>query len=141
MNNQISQKNIETIHEILADEIRGDVAAALEKMHKDYSMTWVYKRRDGTLFPRVESKDVEAAMKEVYVIKDRKYDIKHILADEHTVIAELVESYSDEGKTYRTPMVIVWELEEGKIKKGRHYCDPQLSYLDLSQENIEKDVF
>ena len=51
MNNKTQeQKNIETIREILEDEIRGDISAALEKMTVDYSMTWMYKRNDEFCF-------------------------------------------------------------------------------------------
>ncbi len=135
------QKNIDTIHRILDDEIRGDTAAALEKMAEDYAMTWVYKRRDGTLFPRVDGAQVRAAMKDVYVIKGREYKIRRIIAQGDVVMAEMIESYPDEEKpdiVYRTPMVIVWEFEDGKIKRGRHYCDPQLAYLNLSEGDIKK---
>ena len=41
-------------------------------------------------------------------------------------------------KVYRTPLVIVLEMEKGKIKKGRHYCDPDLSYLYLTEKQIKK---
>lgn len=138
MTNEKSQNNIDTIREILADEIRGDVESALKKMHGDYSMTWVYKRKDGVLFPRVTPKDVKKTMDDVYKINDREYSIKNIVASDDVVMAELSESYSYDGKTYRTPMVIVWEFENGKIKKGRHYCDPQLSYMDLTPDDISK---
>ncbi|MEK7185295.1 MAG: nuclear transport factor 2 family protein [Patescibacteria group bacterium] len=133
------QKNIETIRQILEDEIRGDISSALEKMADDYSMTWVYKRKDGTLFPEITSEQVRSAMKDVYVIKNREYKIHHIIAENDVVMAELVESYPDPEKSgvmYRTPMVIVWEFENSKIRRGRHYCDPQLSYLNLSEEEI-----
>ena len=141
MNHQQNpQKNIETIREILEDEIRGDISSALKKMTDDYSMTWVYKRKDGKLFPTVTSEDVRAAMKDVYVIKGREYKIRHIIAQDNVVMAELVESYPDENNpeiVYRTPVVIVWEFENGKIKTGRHYCDPQLSYMNLSEEDVK----
>ncbi len=47
-------------------------------------------------------------------------------------MAEMIESYPDPKtkKVYKTPMVIVWEFKNGKIFKGRHYCDPQVSYID-----------
>ena len=79
-------------------------------------------------------------LKEVYAIKGREYKIKHLISEGDVVIAELIESYPDPktGKIYRTPLVIVWEFEDGKIKTGRHYCDPQLSYLSLTPEQIEK---
>ena len=135
-----SQKNIKIIRDILDDEIRGDVESALEKMHQDYSMAWIYKRRDGALFPRVSAKDVHKTMGKVYKIKNRKYKIINIVANDKTVIAEIIESYPDPKtkKVYRTPMVIVWEFKNGKIKTGRHYCDPQLSSENLSENQIRK---
>ncbi len=140
-NHTIEQDNINTIRQILDDEIRGDIASALSKMSDKYSMTWVYKRRDGILFPSVGMQQVKDAMKEVYVVEGRQYDIKHILAQDRVVMAELIESYPDPKKIgvyYRTPMVIVWEFDdEGKIKTGRHYCDPQLSYENLSEEQLK----
>lgn len=135
-----TQHNIKIIREILEDEKRGDIKSALKKMHRDYSMTWVYKRQDGVIFPRVSVKYVRLAMDKIYKIRNRKYEIKNIVANNKTVIAEMIESYPDPEtkKVYRTPLVIVWELKNGKIKTGRHYCDPKLSYLNLSTKQINK---
>lgn len=130
-------KNIELLKEILADEIAGRIQSALDKMHHEYKMTWAEKRGD-ILFP-YESINKPEQLKDVYCIKGREYRINHILADENTVMAEITESYPDPetGKVYRTPMAMVWELKDGKIFRGRHYCDPQLSYLDLKNEDID----
>lgn len=132
-----AQKNIELLKEILEDEIQGRVSAALSKMDDDYKMTWVYKRKE-TLFPS-EKANKSQDISEVYKIEGREYRINHILADENTVMAEMTESYPDPktGKVYRTPMAMVWEIKNGKILRGRHYCDPQLSYLDLTNEDID----
>lgn len=121
--------NIKIALDILQDEIKGDVKSALKKMHKNYSMTWVYKGYNGKLLPRVSSQDVKKAMKEVYVIKGRKYDIKNIVSGNNVVMIEMIESYPDPKtkKVYRTPQVIVLEFEDNKILRGRHYCDPRLS--------------
>lgn len=135
------QKNIATIHAILEDEVRGDVAAALDKMTADYSMTWVLKKKNGALFPTVTGATIRESMKEAYEIKGREYKIQNIVAQGNVVIAEMIESYPDPEKpnmVYRTPQVIVWEFEGGKIKTGRHYCDPHVSYLGLSEEEIKK---
>lgn len=53
---------------------------------------------------------------------------------------EMVESYPDPKteKVYKTPLVIILEMKDGKIKRGRHYCDPDLSYLNLSNKQIDK---
>lgn len=133
-------KNIKTVLEILKDEVRGDIRAALRKMDKDYSMTWMYKApKSGELFPTTK-KSVEEELKEVYPIKGRKYDIKSIAEGKNVVIVELVESYPDPKtkQVYRTPLVLVLEMKKGKIKTGRHYCDPRVSYLNLTEKQINR---
>lgn len=108
-------------------------------MADDYSMTWVYKHpKTSKLIPKVKT-DVSKEMAKVYVIKDRKYDIKNITANEKVVMIEMIESYTDPEtkKLMRTPQVIVLEFRDGKISKGRHYCDPNLSCLDLDDETLE----
>lgn len=132
-------KNIQTVINILKDEVRGDVKSALKKMASDYSMTWMYQSKDGKLFPHTE-KDVKKELEEVYPIKERKYKIKNIAEGENVVMVELVESYPDPEtkKIYRTPLVLVLEMKDGKIKTGRHYTDPRLSHLFLTKEDIDK---
>lgn len=131
--------NIKTVLEILNDERSGRVKEALEKMTLDYSMTWVYQTSSGEIFPRSE-KNFERELENIYQIKDREYDIKNITENDAVVMIELVESYPDPEttKVYRTPLVLVLEMEKGKIKKGRHYCDPKISYLYLTKDEIDK---
>lgn len=120
-------------------EIKGDVKGACNLITPDYSMTWVYKDKRGKLFPRTK-KNVKTEMKEVYLIKGREYDIKNITENKNVIMIEMVESYPDpkNKKIYRTPLVIVLEMKNGKIKKGRHYCDPRLSYMYLTKEEVAK---
>lgn len=136
----MANKNIKIALDILSDEINGDVKSALKKMDKDYSMTWVYKNKKGILFPFITSKNIENDLKDVYVFPKRKYDIKNICSSKNCVMIEMIESYYDpkEKKTYRTPQVIVLEYKNGKIKTGRHYCDPDISYLHLSEKTLKR---
>lgn len=92
MNKQ--SKNIKIVLKILKDEIGGDMKSALSKMSPDYSMTWVYKSKKGTLFPQTKP-DFKSEMKDVYKIEGRKYDIKNIAEGKNVVMVELVESYPD----------------------------------------------
>lgn len=39
---------------------------------------------------------------------------------------------------YRTPLVIILELIDGKIRSGRHYTDPAMSYDFLSKESTDE---
>jgi len=132
-------KNLKNVLATLEAEIKGDVKTSLRLLDKDYSMTWVYKNKRGELFPHT-SANFEKEMKEVYTIKGRKYDIKNIAEAKDLVILELVESYPDPEtkKVYRTPEVIILEMKNGKIRRGRHYCDPDLSYMNLSLKEIGK---
>ena len=130
-------KNIRLILDILENEADGDVAAAVEEITDDYSMTWMYQAKDNSFFLTTR-KNVKEELDEVYPIKGREYDIRNITEGENVVMIKVIESYPDPetGQIYRTPQVIVLELENGKIKPGRHYCDPRLSYLKLSKESI-----
>ncbi len=130
--------NLQIVLDILTDEVRGDVASALAKMDKSYTMTWMYKGSDGKSFPR-SIPDFSAEMRDVYIIKGRKYEIVNIAEGKDVVLVELIESYPDEesGKIYRTPLVIVTEFKDGRILRGRHYCDPRLSYEFLPESDIK----
>ena len=132
-------ENIKTVLVVLQDEANGDVSSALRKLADEYSMTWVYQKSDGTLFPATE-KNIEKELEEIYPIRNRKYVIKNIAEGDHVVMVELIESYPDpeSEKMYRTPLVLVLEMEDGKICTGRHYCDPALSFLELSDETYEQ---
>jgi ketosteroid isomerase-like protein len=133
-------KNIQTVLAILKDEVNGDVKGALKKMTADYTMTWIYSGiHDKKLFPTTKI-NIKDELEEVYPIKGREYDIKNIAEGNGVVVVELVESYPDPktNKIYRTPLVLVLEMKNGKIRTGRHYLDPRLSEKLLSKAKIEK---
>lgn len=132
-------QNVQTVLELLKDEVEGDVSSALEKMSREYSMTWMYKGKDG-LFP-VSQGNLEAELRdEVYAIKGRAYQIKHIAEGSGVVMVELIERYPDPdtGTLYQTPLVLVLEMEEGKVRTGRHYCDPRISHEALTPDLLER---
>lgn len=130
-------KQIQTVLEILKNEAAGNVQSALEKMTDDYQMTWVYEGRNGDLFPHTEA-NIKKELDDVYHIKGREYDIRNIAENDNVVMIEVIESYPDPktGQVYRTPQTIVLEFENGKIRTGRHYCDPRLSFKKLTKERV-----
>lgn len=133
-------KNIKTILDILQDEVDGNVAAALSKITKDYTMTWVDTGLDGKeLFPTT-TRNIKKELEEVYPIRGRQYDIRNIAEGDDVLMVELVESYPDPKtkKVYRTPLVLVLEMKNGKIRTGRHYLDPTISRKHLTKKQIEK---
>ena len=102
-------------------------------------MTWVDAGVEGShkLFHSTGN-NIKEELEEVYPIKGRDYDIRNIAEGDDVVMIELIESYPDPGtgKLYRTPLVLVLEMKEGKIRTGRHYLDPQITKKDLSKEEI-----
>jgi len=139
VNMKTISKNLQTTLDILRDEVRGDIISARKKMTDDYTMTWMYEKGNGQLFPRSNvTKDSD--LDDAYPIKGRVYEIIHIAEKDNTVFVELIESYPDPDtkKVYRTPLVLVLEFEGEKIRTGRHYCDPKVSFLYLSDEETAK---
>jgi ketosteroid isomerase-like protein len=136
-------KNVQLIIDVLQDEVDGDVEAALKKITKDYTMTWVDSGVDGKeLFPYSprKGKNIKNELDEVYPIKGRQYDIKNIAEGDNVVMVELIESYPNPKtkKVFRTPLVLVLEMKEGKIRTGRHYLDPKLSYKYLTKAQVKR---
>lgn len=131
-------KNLDTILAILKNEVDGDVSAALEKMGREYSMTWMYQGKSD-LFPSSLA-DFENETKDIYRIRGRKYEIKNTAEGDDVVMVELIESYpnSETGTLHQTPLVLVLEMQDGKIRTGRHYCDPQLSHQTLAEADFNR---
>jgi limonene-1,2-epoxide hydrolase len=141
--NTISTNTIATnqkiVSGILHDEVVGNWQDALTKLDKNYSMTWVNQSL-GELFRTIKrGENFEGLIKNAYAIKGRNYDVKNIASNDTCVMVELVESYPDPEtkKIFRTPLVLVLECADGKIVKGRHYYDPTLSSMFLSEEKID----
>jgi ketosteroid isomerase-like protein len=42
------------------------------------------------------------------------------------------------GQLYRTPQVAVCEVVDGKIRRTCHYNDPRVSYVEVTQEDIDR---
>lgn len=129
--------------EVLKDEINGQTDKARQKMHKDYSMTWMYKNRKNEIFPSWKPSPNDG-LEDIYAIKGRSYEIFNLAVSEAidnivTVFVELIERYPDPKtkKIYQTPLVLVLEIVDGKIKTGRHYCDNDISFEDLDKGQIE----
>ena len=132
---------IQTVLDILKDEATGNTAGALSKTHPEYTMTWVYNSYRGELFPRTTMTETDGkdTLQEVYRIQGRKYEILTIAENDNTVMIEMIESYPDPEtqEVYRTPLVLVLTFEDGKIKTGRHYCDPNISFMHLTEDQVD----
>ncbi len=97
-------------------------------------MTWMYQGREH-LFPTSELNRHE--MDEIYSIRGREYQIMNMVSDDAVTFVELIESYpAEDGRFFRTPLVLVLEHPKDHVSTGRHYCDPRLSHAGLELQNI-----
>jgi ketosteroid isomerase-like protein len=119
----------------------GDVEQGKTLLHPQFRMTEMNIGPNGALFRSLDAQQANALLTEAFKIKDRKYQFISVAvdADNQTVVVEFVESYSDPrtGQRYRTPLVAVCEVRDGKIYRTRHYTDDRLSDLHLPQSEID----
>lgn len=123
-------------------EKAGDVALGRSFIHPEFRMTEMNIGPSGTVFRSFEATQVNDTIPEVFQISDREYQFVHCAADEatQTVMVEFVESYTDPNTSqrFRTPIVAVCEIRDGKIYRTRHYTDDRLSDLYLPQSDIDR---
>ncbi len=117
------------------------VAKNLSLVSDNFHFTDMVVAPDKTVFPRVGGEALRKLMKEAFSIKGRQFVFKTIVADEQTqtVVIEFIESYPDpkSGQVYTTPQVSICKITDGKISSTRHYMDPRLSFMNLSNDVIE----
>lgn len=136
--------NIEIALEVLKDEVSGNVKSALEKTDEDFSVTYMYKNRKGKIFPSEKISDTDFDIEDVYSIADRSYEVKNYaennMGEYDVVFVEFIERYTDpETKQYhQTPITIVLQMKDGKIVTNRHYCDNDISFENLTKDQIEE---
>ncbi len=122
-------------------EREGNVAGGLSLLHPEFRSTEMNIGPDGTVFRSLAGSNVRNLIRSAFQISDREYEIVHVLADEEAqvVMVEFVESYTDTvtGKRYRTPIVAVCVVRDGKIYRTRHYTDDRLSDLYLDTSTID----
>lgn len=129
----------QTVIKLLQYEVNGEVEKAMTLLSDIYKMTWMYKSKD-TIFPQIKvDKNFKKEIEEIYKYRNREYKIYNILEKNNTVMAEIVESYDDNGHTYVTPIAFVWTFDdEGKVLTGKHYCDPEISHNTISKSEMDK---
>ena len=123
-------------------ERHNDVSRGLELVSDDFKVTEMSLGNTGKeLFPAVTAAVARDSIGEVYQIKGREYQFVNAMADEsnQTVMVEFVETYPDPqtGQVYRTPQVAVCVVKDNKVYRTRHYNDPRVSYVEVTQQAID----
>lgn len=133
---------IEIVLGSLSAERDNNITVGKTLMHTDYRKTSMYLHKS-IAFPVLEGEAMREAMTKSYSVKGREFHIYNMAANEQTqtVFLELAELEPRAGEHIIWPYVMVCYIEDGKIKRTRHYGDPALMDrpvpLELITESIE----
>ncbi|RWZ78227.1 MAG: hypothetical protein EOT05_00455 [Candidatus Microsaccharimonas sossegonensis] len=97
---------------------------------------------NGTTFPIFAGGDVPVNLEEAYEVEGREFHIWNIAADKttQTVFVELAEIEPRGDKKVVWPYVLVCKIENGRIKRSRHYGDPAIIKANVSLEEVRPAV-
>ena len=94
------------------------------------------------IFPIFSNGNDDVTLDDTYLVKEREFHIWNIASnvESQTVFVELAEVEPRNNKKKVWPYVLVCKIENGKIKRSRHYGDPAVLTKDISVSDIEKVV-
>lgn len=94
------------------------------------------------IFTILTTGDGDDVIKEAYAVKGREFHVWNVAANEETqtVFIELAEVEPTKDSERVWPYVLVCQIENGKIKRSRHYGDPETLKQDISVEQVRSAV-
>ncbi|MEI6850793.1 MAG: hypothetical protein WCK26_02385 [Candidatus Saccharibacteria bacterium] len=94
------------------------------------------------IFPVFTNGDIHTRLEEAYSLEGREFHVWNVAANEatQTVFVELAEVEPTEGSNRVWPYVLVCKIENGKIKRSRHYGDPATLKNDISVNQVRDAV-
>lgn len=98
--------------------------------------------KENTIFPVFAEGDITTALEQAYAVEGREFHVWNMAANEETqtVFIELAEVEPTRDSKRVWPYVLVCQIEDGKIKRSRHYGDPATLRTELSIEQVRDAV-
>lgn len=94
------------------------------------------------IFPVFAGGDVPVSLDDAYALEGREFHVWNVAANVETqaVFIELAEVEPTTELKRVWPYVLVCQIEDGKIKRSRHYGDPATLQADISVEQVREAV-
>ena len=94
------------------------------------------------IFPVFAGGDIPVGLDEAYALEGREFHVWNVAANEstQTVFIELTEVEPTKDSKRVWPYVLVCQIQDGKIKRSRHYGDPATLKSDISVEQVRDAV-
>lgn len=137
-NNLSAEELINIVISSFDAESSNNTQIGRELITDDFKQRGMYVSGDKIFPVFAVSKDLDI----VYSQTGRLFHIWNVAANEssQTVFVELAETEPREGRQSIWPYVLVSKIEDGKIKRSRHYGDPRISKMDVSIDQVRDAV-
>lgn len=122
-------------------EKTGDTELGLELVSEDFKRRAMIVQED-KVFPVVSSQDIKSEVNNSFRVEGREFHVWNIAANEEsqTVFVELVEIEPKDGRERVWPYALVCQIEDGKIKRSRHYGDPGTLDSSITVDDVREAV-
>lgn len=94
------------------------------------------------VFPVFAGGDIPIGLEDAYALEGREFHVWNVAANEktQTVFVELAEVEPTKDSKRVWPYVLVCQIENGKIKRSRHYGDPATLRSNISVDQVRDAV-
>jgi ketosteroid isomerase-like protein len=94
------------------------------------------------VFPVFAGGDISVGLEDAYALEGREFHVWNVAANERTqtVFVELAEVEPTKDSKRVWPYVLVCQIENGKIKRSRHYGDPATLRSNISIDQVRDAV-
>lgn len=142
MNNKLSEsKLIKLVLDSFEAEKSNDVSIGTQLITKDFKMRSmsVYNKN---IFPVFGNGELLTDLKKAFSIKGKEFCVWNCAANvkTQTVFVELAEVEPTKKGPIIWPYALICQIENGKIKRSRHYGDPALLKENLSIQDIRSVI-
>lgn len=141
MTNYSAAELIKIVTDSFEAERTHNVARGKELITDDFKQRGMIVSGD-TIFPVFAGGETPTHLETAYQLEDREFHVWNVAANEQTqtIFVELAEvEPRDDGKKV-WPYVLVCKIEDGRIKRSRHYGDPATLKQNITVEQVRKAV-
>lgn len=141
MNHKTSQQLIQIVLNSFEAERTNNVSFGKSLISDDFLLRSMIIHGD-KLFPVLAGGEVPLNLEEAYTVQGREFYVWNAAANEdtQTVFIELAEVEPRDGVKRVWPYVLVCQIEDGKIKRSRHYGDPAILEKNLKITDVQDAV-
>lgn len=136
-----SDELIKIVTDSFEAERTNDVSLGKTLISDDFEQRGMFIS-NGMTFPVFAGGDEPVNLEEAYEVEGREFHIWNIAANEktQTVFIELAEIEPRGNRKVVWPYVLVCKIENGRIKRSRHYGDPATIKAGVSLEEVRRAV-